>query len=241
MIFNIHAGHNPAGKNACGAVSILNESKEDRIVKNEVIRQLQLMGHTVYDCTVDDGRDASDILRRIVAKCNAHKADLDVSIHFNAGANDSTGNGKTTGTECFVFSEGSATAKKYALNIVNAIERLGFKNRGVKVNPNLYVLKNTKAQAVLIECCFVDDKDDALLYDARSMADAIVFGLTGIKYEDKIIQINEGTPEKDEETPTGNQDAIYRVQVGAYRNLENAKVLQHELESMGIKSFITKA
>lgn len=239
MIFNIHAGHNPAGKIACGAVSILNESKEDRIVKNEVIRQLQLMGHTVYDCTVDDGANASDILRRIVAKCNAHTVDLDVSIHFNAGAGDTSGNGKTTGAECYIYSQGSTAAKKYALNIANAIERLGFKNRGVKVNPALYVLKNTKAQAVLIECCFVDDKDDAELYDARAMADAIVFGLTGKKYEEPGLSTAESGDGA--ETNTGQPDAIYRVQVGAYKNLDNAKELQKRLSNAGFASFITKA
>ena len=239
MVFNIHAGHNPVGKVACGAVSILNESKEDRIVKNEVIRQLQLMGHTVYDCTVDDGSSASDVLKRIVTKCNAHKADLDVSIHFNAGAGDTSGNGKNTGTECYIYSQGSTVAKQYALNIVGAIERLGFKNRGVKVNPSLYVLKNTKAQAVLIECCFVDDKDDALLYDARAMADAIVFGLTGKKYEEP----NLGTVASGDgaETNTGQPDAIYRVQVGAYRNKANAEELQKRLANSGFASFITKA
>lgn len=238
MIFNVHAGHNPAGKIACGAVSILNESKEARIVKNEVIRQLQLLGHTVYDCTVDDGRSASDVLQRIVAKCNAHKVDLDVSIHFNAGANDTGGNSRTTGTECYIYNNTSETAKKYANGIVSAIAGLGFKNRGVKVNPSLYVLKNTKAQAVLIECCFVDDKDDAQLYDSKAMADAIVFGLTGQTYKEQSIQVD--TKAGGSETGTGAADAIYRVQVGAYRNLDNAKELQKRLQSAGFSSFITK-
>ena len=238
MIFNIHAGHNPAGKTACGAVSILNESKEDRIVKNEVIRQLQLMGHTVYDCTVDDGANASDVLRRIVAKCNAHRVDLDVSIHFNAGAGDTAGNGRNTGTEVFIYDNKSTVAKKYARNIVNAIEQLGFKNRGVKTNPSLYVLKNTKAQALLVECCFVDDADDARLYDARAMADAIVFGLTGKKYEEPKITAIGGDGA---ETNTGQPDAIYRVQVGAYRNSANAEELQTKLKAAGFDSFVTRA
>lgn len=239
MIINIHAGHNPAGKVACGAVSILNESKENRIVKNEVIRQLQLLGHTVYDCTVDDGNSAGDVLKRIVTKCNAHKVDLDVSIHFNAGAKDEKGNGKTTGTECLIFSDSSTKARAAAIGICSAIERLGFRNRGIKVNPSLYVLKNTKAEAVLIECCFVDDKDDAFLYDARAMADAIVFGLTGQKYEEPTLPVlhnGEGA-----ETNTGQPDAIYRVQVGAYKNRANAEELQRRLGASGFPSFITKA
>ena len=32
---------------------------------------------------------------------------------------------------------------------------------------------------MLIECCFVDDKDDAKLYNYKRMAEAIVRGITG--------------------------------------------------------------
>ena len=32
---------------------------------------------------------------------------------------------------------------------------------------------------MLIECCFVDDKDDVNIYDANKMASAIVKGITG--------------------------------------------------------------
>ena len=240
MIFNIHAGHNPAGKIACGAVGILNESKENRIVKNEVVRLLRLLGHTVYDCTVDDGKDATDILKRIVAKCNEHKVDLDVSIHFNSGVNDRSGNNKTTGTECWCYDIASKTATGYAEKIADAVSDLGFKNRGVKYSRGLYFLQKTKAQAVLIECCFVDDKDDAQLYDAQAMAEAIVFGLTGQRYREKVIVINEG-PEEAAETVTGDGDAIYRVQVGAYRNKANAQALQAKLKAAGFDSFVTRA
>ncbi len=49
--YNVHAGHCPQGQGASGAVGILQESVEDRIVKNEVIRLLRAEGNTVYDCT----------------------------------------------------------------------------------------------------------------------------------------------------------------------------------------------
>ena len=44
------------------------------------------------------------------------------------------------------------------------MEQIGFTNRGVKVSKGLYFLNHTKAPAILIEVCFVDDKDDAKLY-----------------------------------------------------------------------------
>ena len=40
MIINVHAGHNPAGKIACGAVGLIDESTENRKVKEEVIQEL---------------------------------------------------------------------------------------------------------------------------------------------------------------------------------------------------------
>lgn len=187
MKINVHAGHNPDSKVGCGAVGLIKESTENRNVKNEVIRLLQELGHTVNDCTVDDGTSARNVLTKIVNKCNAHSVDLDVSIHFNAGANDSTGNGKTTGTEVYIYSD-TSKAKSYAQNVVDAISTLGYKNRGVKVRTDLYVLRRTKAPAMLIECCFVDDRDDVNLYNCRTMAAAIVSGITEQSINEQPVQ-----------------------------------------------------
>ena len=162
MVINVHGGHNAK---APGASGLLDEVAEDRKVKDLVIAQLRALGHTAYDCTDDDGATANACLKNIVARCNSHSADLDVSIHFNAAANDPAGDGRTTGTEVLVYSASSAAAP-YAANICAAIAALGFRNRGVKERPGLYVLKHTRAPALLVECCFVDDADDAALYNA---------------------------------------------------------------------------
>lgn len=175
MVINVHGGHNAK---APGASGLLNEVAEDRKVKDLVIARLRALGHTAYDCTDDDGATANACLKNIVARCNSHSADLDVSIHFNAAANDPAGDGRTTGTEVLVYSASSAAAR-YAANICAAIAALGFRNRGVKERPGLYVLKHTRAPALLVECCFVDDADDAALYNAEAMAAAIVQGITG--------------------------------------------------------------
>lgn len=174
MIFNVHGGHN---FKVPGANSVLDETTEDRKVKDLVISKLKILGHTVYDCTDDLGTSQSANLKNIVAKCNAHLVNIDVSIHFNAGANDVSGDEKTTGTEVYYY---STKGKAYAEKVVNAIAELGFKNRGVKSSSTLYVLKHTNSPAILIECCFVDDKDDANLYSAEAMANAIVKGITGV-------------------------------------------------------------
>lgn len=178
--YNVHAGHNPDGKKACGAVGLINESTEARKVKNLVIKYLKAQGHTVYDCTVNDGTSASAVLKKIIEKCNAHDVDLDISIHFNSGARDKKGNGKTTGTEVLIYSN-SSRSKDEATKISAEISKLGFKNRGVKLRPELYFLKKTNAPALLIEVCFVDDLDDVSLYQANidKVARAIVKGITG--------------------------------------------------------------
>lgn len=241
MKINVHAGHNPDGKVACGAIGIIRESTENRNVKNEVIRLLKALGHEVYDCTVDNGTSANNVLTNIVKKCNEHDVDLDVSIHFNAGAKDVNGNGKTTGVETMIYSDASK-AKQYAEKVCTAIKGLGFKNRGVKVNSSLYVLRKTKAPAMLIECCFVDDKDDVALYDYKSVAEAIVYGITGQKYEEPT------NDERDDEaslpgagTAAGDQNALYRVQAGAYRNINSAKELAEKLKAAGFDAAVVKA
>lgn len=237
MKINVHAGHNPAGKVACGAIGLLNESTENRRVKDEVVSLLREQGHTVYDCTVDNGTGQSDVLKKIVAKCNAHTVDLDVSIHFNSGASDQKGNGKTTGVEVLLYSNASR-AYGWAEKVCKAIAALGFKNRGLKYRPDLYVLKNTKAPAMLVECCFVDDKDDAQLYDYKSIATAIVYGITGQRVQEPT---ETEKVEAGEETPTGDKNALYRVQVGAYRNKTNASELQKKLKSAGFDAVIIQA
>ena len=173
MKINVHAGHNKKGKIGCGAVGFLNESTEARRLKRLIRKYLKAEGHTTYDCTVNAAPSVLANLEQIVDKCNAHTVDYDISIHFNSGACDQNGNKKTTGTEVYVYSAASK-AKGVAQAIVDAIAGTGLTNRGVKINPGLYVLKHTKNPALLVEVCFVDDKDDFKIYNRKKVAKAIV-------------------------------------------------------------------
>lgn len=250
MRINVHAGHNPDGKIGCGAVGIIQESTEARKVKNEVVKQLVALGHEVYDCTVDNGTSASNVLTNIVKKCNAHDVDLDVSIHFNSGRNDYAGDGSIGGTEVFVYSK-TSRALDVAKRVATAIrDNVGMRLRsdstspasGVKANSKLYVLRKTKAPAMLIECCFVDDKDDVALYDCKSMAEAIVYGITGQKYVEPTNEDNDAeASETGAESVNGSEDALYRVQAGAYRNINSAKAIAEEMKAAGFDACIVKA
>lgn len=167
-IYNVHGGHNSI---VPGASKYLNEVTEDRKVKNKVIELLRAAGHTVYDCTDDSGRTQSQNLANIVAKCNAHSVDYDISIHLNAGGG--------TGTEVLYYptsSKGKAMAGVMSKRVADA---LGLKNRGAKSRSDLYVLKRTKAPAVLVECCFVDSVTDQDKWNVDACAKAIVEAVTG--------------------------------------------------------------
>ena len=166
--YNVHAGHNSI---VPGASKYLNEVTENRKVKNKVIQLLKAAGHTVYDCTDDSGRTVGANLANIVAKCNKHTVDLDISIHLNAGGG--------TGTEVFYYT-GSATGKTKAAAVSQKVAAaLGIRNRGAKSSSGLYVLRNTKATAILVECCFVDSKTDQGKWNVDKCATAIVEAITG--------------------------------------------------------------
>lgn len=184
MVITVHGGHNA---NVPGASGLIDELTEDRHVTALVIQKLRSLGFTVYDTTDDIGMTPNAILRNVVSNSNSYNADLNVSIHFNAGAYDFAGDGRTTGTEVLVYSK-SSPAYLYAEAISKAISNLGFQNRGVQIRPNLYVLKYTKAPTVLVECCFVDDADDAALYQAEAMATAIVRGITGLALDPTLTR-----------------------------------------------------
>lgn len=210
-IYNVHAGHNFKVPGAGGCFS---ETSEDRKVKDLVISKLRSLGHTVYDCTDDAGTTVNANLANIVRKCNAHRVDLDISIHFNAF------NGQAHGTEVFQY-DGQTSSVCNA--ILNAICALGFTKRGVKNGAHLYVIRNTISPAILIECCFCDNAGDAAKYNAESMATAIVKGITG-----KTV----GSSGSSSGGSSSSSGQMYRIrkswndvksQVGAYRNLESAK------------------
>ena len=220
MKINIHAGHNPKGKVACGAVGLLDESTENRNVVKELKTILEKEGHTVFDCTCDNGTCVSDVINKIVAKSNANAVDLDISIHFNSGANDKIGNGKSTGTECLIYNT-SNNKEVIAKRICANIAQLGFKNRGVKIRNDLSILKKTKAPCILVECCFVDDKDDVKLYNAKSIAKAIAQGILNKTIEDKKAI-----------------DEYYRVVAGSFRNRTYAEDTKNKLIKLGFNPFV---
>lgn len=214
--FNIHAGHNPSGMTACGSVGYLNESDENRNVCNALIEKIKDAGHVAYNCTCDNGTSQKDVLQKIVEKCNQHTVGLDISIHFNALSKEYISDGKTKGVEVWIHPNSKGTeVEETAKKICESVSKLGFTNRGVKFSDGLYVLKNTKAPAMLIECCFVDDVDDFQLYNCEKMVQAIYDGLSIEKVEES------------------GEKKLYYVIAGVYSSEENAKSFADSLANKG--------
>lgn len=172
-IISVHGGHASYESGRCyGAVgTYLNESVEDRKVKDAVIRILRQKGHTVYDDTVDVGSSQGNVLAQIVSKVNSHNPDLAVSIHFNS-ATSPTANG----TEVWIYSKASK-ALNVAKTVVNKLASLGFSNRGVKYSTRLFFLRKTKCPAMLVEVCFVGSEKDKRIYNVEKSAKAIAEGI----------------------------------------------------------------
>lgn len=145
----INAGHTKLGTGT-GANGYLNESTETRKIAYELMKLLADSKHEVIAAVFD--RSANN-LKEAVTLANNEQADLFLSIHLNAGGG--------TGCEAFTW---KGEQLPQAVKACSYLKKLGFKNRGVKNGSGLYVIKNTKCTAILIEVCFVDNKADAELY-----------------------------------------------------------------------------
>lgn len=169
MKIAISVGHTLTGRGT-GAVGFLNESICTREIGEKVKSMLEAQGNEVTYCRVD--LSDNDLAYR-VELANKSDADLFAEIHLNAGGG--------LGTEVYTYGAKEVTQ---AIAVLNAIVELGFRNRGIKDGKSLYVIRNTRMPAMLIECCFVDSKEDADRYNPDEIAKAIVKGLTGTEVKE---------------------------------------------------------
>lgn len=169
MLIVLNAGHTQSGYGS-GAIGYLNESKENRKIVEAVKTYLELKGHKVIIDNVDKASNNTEYLKNVVDTANKSNCDLFVSVHLNAGG----------GKGCEVY---TWQGRKYpaAVGVCEELNKLGFRNRGVKNGSMFYVIKKTKMEAMLIEVCFVDNLTDYDLYKKTGIAEigqAIANGLT---------------------------------------------------------------
>lgn len=157
MIIGKRAGHSD---NFIGSVGIVNEHEQMKILDKITTDILVKYGHKVIDCN-SNGYSENEELKEGSDKANSQYIDLFLSLHMNSF------NGKANGTECLVYNEYSR-AKEVAKRITFNLSKLGFFNRGVKYNSNLYEMKNIEAPNIIVEVCFCDSKVDIDIYNRYS-------------------------------------------------------------------------
>lgn len=196
-----------------------------RYEKNDVLKLGKDVKKIVerHGVQVDETRkdDETVSLSQRVAIANSKNYDFFISFHRNAF------NGKAFGVETYTYILKKPKAVELATNINNAMVKVGFHNRGVK-NANFKVLRDTKADAVLLEVGFIDNVNDNKIFDDNynmlvlEIAKAILKTL-GINYI---------------ESSSGNEKVFYRVVTGSFTNKENAEKRVKELKAKGFDSFI---
>ena len=138
----INPGHSNADHGSVGY-----ETERELNVKVSKYQKDYLASKYVCDVRMNPGTIGS--LSAIIKDANDWGADLFVSNHFNAGGGD--------GYEALVYSENRTRLGEIFEKHVKAI---GQNSRGVKLRPDLAVLRDTEMPAVLNEGAFIDNKSD---------------------------------------------------------------------------------
>jgi len=137
------------------------ENNFNHYTKEYLIDELKHNGFDIVDCSPTRNDNS---LQDRCNRANKGKADIFVSIHFNA----LTGKwGTHGGIETFSYYTSSKGEKLAEYVHKQLLKGTPLKDRGTK-KAGFYVLKHTKMPAVLIECGFMDNKKEALLMKSNS-------------------------------------------------------------------------
>ena len=149
-------GH--GGKDSGACYMDRRESREVLSIGQEVAKQVRQHG-----IIVDETR-TSDRAVSLGERCQFERKknyDYFISFHRNAYKPE-----VANGVEVYTYLNGGPKAHNLATNIQNSLVVLGFKNRGIK-RANFYVLRETRAPAVLVEIGFIDHSGDNRLLDLK--------------------------------------------------------------------------
>lgn len=189
MKIAIDAGH---GKETAGKRTpifpdgyVMRENYFNKAVAKYLKEELKQNGFDVLDVSPEDGDTP---LSKRVNRANSSKVDLYISIHANAFSNVWN---NAQGIETFVYSLSDKKTMDFAKCVHDElITHTGRKNRGIKENSSLYVLNSTKMSAILVECGFMTNLEEANLLRTeeyrKKCATAICKGVckfAGVKYK----------------------------------------------------------
>lgn len=180
---------------------------------------------------VSDTQEDTPLATR-VNRANSSNADVFVSIHYNA-FNGVWGN--HGGVEVHHYKTSTKGKKLAQLVQAELVKATGLRDRGIK-DYDFYVTRKTNMPAILCECGFMDNLEEAKLMLDESyqwkVAEAIAKGICnylGIEYVPKAES-------KPEPKPAGN--VLYKVQVGAFADPKNAEAMLERLKKSGFDGFI---
>lgn len=118
----------------------------------------------------------SDKYLSLAKRCeiaNNFDADCFVSIHLNAAENK-----KAQGFETWRYQTVGNTTKSLAANVQKElIGATGAVDRGVKQTTAFYVLKKTKAPAILVECGFISNDEECKKLFSSSYQNKVANGI----------------------------------------------------------------
>ena len=168
--------------------------------------------------------DENDPVKEEVKEANASGASLAVSFHTNAGGGD--------GSESLYHSS-SSEGKRLAELMEKHTKAIGQNSRGVKPRNDLWFLRGTNMVSVLSECAFVDNDKDNDIIDTLEERKKF-----GVAYAKAILEYF-GIAYV-ESTPSKTTDKLYRIQLGAYGEKENADAMLAKVKSAGFKDAFIK-
>lgn len=174
-----------------------------------------------------------------VKMANSAGADFFLSVHANAN----TGKwGEWGGIETYTYKLSGESNRIGKILHKHLIGGTQLRDRGVKDGSGLYVVKNTKMPAVLVECAFMDNLKEARLLKTEAYRQECTIELAkgiceafGRSYVPKPIPKPPTPVEKPITAPTGK---LFKVQCGAFSNKANAEALQKQLKDKGINAVI---
>ena len=175
----IDQGHNPQNPNAGAEANGVREQDVTYTVGVELAAMLESIPFfevrlSRNSPTEQLGTSNTSSLAARVDAANSWGADYFISLHCNSSENT-----EASGSEVYVYSE-SSPAWPLGENILTGLNRAtGLPNRGMRVNPGLYVLRHTMMPSLLVEMGYLTNPVDAELLsnDPRSFARGIYNGM----------------------------------------------------------------
>ncbi len=201
-----------------------NEKEQCHKIAKYCVDYLKKAGFSVR-CTYDE-----DMYKR-VEQSNSFGADIHLAIHTNATVKHNV----TGGTQILLYSV-DGERKKVGQAVFDRLSPLtpGKSAERLIAKPSFYECRAAKGITVYCECEFHDTTEgsDFIIRNTRKIGEAIAKGICDY-YGVKVPS------EEKERASSEKNEALYTIQVGAFKSKENADKYLKKLEKAGFEGFIT--